>query len=145
MKLRNGAQKFKLLRRIPSRLDEVDGVCREIRTVLQNHGLESASFAIELVARECLNNAVIHGNSGLAGKSILLGLNCARRWMSLQVTDEGDGFNWRRFCGQPLKDSDVTSGRGLFLITAYADRVRFNRKGNQITLWLRKEAESTTT
>jgi anti-sigma regulatory factor (Ser/Thr protein kinase) len=65
--------------------------------------------------------------------------------MSLQVTDEGQGFNWRRMRGRPLTDSNATSGRGLFLITAYADRVRFNRKGNQITLWLRKQQPGTTT
>ena len=32
----------------------------------------------------------------------------------------------------------LTSGRGLQLCVLYADRVHFNRKGNQIELWIRK-------
>ena len=42
--------------------DAVDGVCRDLRAFLSTSGVSAAGFGIELVARELLNNAVLHGN-----------------------------------------------------------------------------------
>ena len=51
-------------RKIPSNLKDVDALCHDIHSFLRAKGLGLASFASELVARECLNNAVVHGNQG---------------------------------------------------------------------------------
>jgi serine/threonine-protein kinase RsbW len=122
-------------RTIPSSLKQVDVLCHEIRPLLKTEGLGPASFASELAARECLNNAVVHGNQSDAAKQVALRLHCTRQWVRLQVTDEGPGFDWRRARRRPLPDDQNMAGRGLALISAYADRVCFNRHGNQITLW----------
>lgn len=93
---------------------------------------------MELLAREALNNAILHGNRNRPGKTARLDLRLGRRWMRMQVEDEGDGFNWRavRF---RVPDNSDTSGRGLSIISLYADRVSFNRSGNQITFWFDKQ------
>jgi anti-sigma regulatory factor (Ser/Thr protein kinase) len=102
--------------------------------------LEARSFAVELLARESLNNAVIHVDRGFVDKTIRLELHVGRKWIRLQVADDGPGFEWRKarrkHCGL-----DSESGRGLAIYALYAEQVRFNRCGNQITLWLRRDRE----
>jgi serine/threonine-protein kinase RsbW len=131
-------EQFRLCRTVKSRFEEVDGVCQELREALRKHGLEGLGFCLELATRECLNNAVLHGNGGDASRDVQVDLRCARKWISLRVADEGKGFNWRKAKRESLPASEATSGRGLWIATTYADRVCFNASGNQITLWLRK-------
>ena len=120
-------------RTIASRLTEVDGLCLSIRMWLNQAGLTTECFAVELLARESLNNAVIHGNAGYADRAIRLELCVGRKWIRLRVTDEGPGFDWRK-ARRRRSELEAESGRGLALFTLYADQVRFNRRGNQITL-----------
>jgi anti-anti-sigma factor len=124
--------------KIPSRQADVEALCQKIRNLLQANDLSRACFPVELLARECLNNAVIHGNRKNADKSIALCLWVGREWIRLQVRDEGPGFAWRK-THQNRLDTTASSGRGLQLYALYAERVRFNRSGNQITLWISKK------
>ena len=106
--------------------------------MLQDYDLPLLCFPVELLARECLANAVNHGNRNDAGKSIVFGFSIGREWIRLQVSDEGPGFAWRKALQKRL-DTTQPSGRGLRLYALYAERVRFNRCGNQITLWISKK------
>jgi anti-anti-sigma factor len=123
---------------IPSRLEEAELLCLRIRKTLQNHDLPLLCFPVELLARECLANAVNHGNRNDADKSIVFRFSIGREWIRLQVGDEGPGFAWRRAFQKRLGTTEP-SGRGLRLYALYAERVRFNRRGNQITLWINKK------
>ena len=127
-------------RTIASRLTEVDNLCLSIRMWLKQAGLAAKCFAVELLARESLNNAVIHANRGYVDKAIRLELRVGRKWIRLQVTDAGPGFDWRK-ARRRRCELDSESGRGLTLFTLHADQVRFNRRGNQITLWLRRDSK----
>ena len=126
-----------LHRVIRSQLAQVDKVCLEIRAFLSAGGLAAKSFAVELIARECLNNAVIHGNQKHGNKKVRLELHPGRRWLRLKIADEGAGFNWRA-AGRIAAGATAVNGRGLAIGRLYADRIAFNRRGNQITLWLDK-------
>ena len=127
----------RLRREVPSRLRAVEAVCREVRALLREHGLEAAIFAVELSARECLNNAVLHGNRGQATRRVALEMWIGRIWIRLQVTDQGKGFNWRQARIESAREGSP-HGRGLAICALYAYRVAFNRRGNRITLWLAK-------
>ncbi len=96
------------------------------------------SFAVELLARESLNNAVTHVNRSFADKKMRLDLRVGRKWVRLQVADEGPGFDWREARRRHCR-LDSESGRGLTICARYAERIRFNRSGNQITLWFRRD------
>lgn len=113
----------------------------KIRGLLQGAGLSERCFAVELLARESLVNAVVHGNRNAADKSVSLSLCVGSKWIRLQVSDEGEGFAWRK-AGQKGLDAAVSSGRGLRLCALYADRVRFNRRGNQIELLIGKTKDT---
>jgi serine/threonine-protein kinase RsbW len=126
-----------LCQKIPSRAHEAESLCLKVRELLRANGLAESCFHVELLARECLNNAVIHGNRNAADKSVVLRLLVGRQWIRLQVSDEGPGFAWRKARQQAL-DTAKPSGRGLQLCALNAERVRFNRSGSQITLWISK-------
>lgn len=52
-----------------------------------------------------------------------------------QVTDEGQGFDWRTALAQPPNPEDLLdpSGRGLLLISQTFDEVHYNDLGNSVT------------
>lgn len=123
------------LSELVSRPEEVDAVCRQLRSFLQTNAHAADSFAVELLAREALNNALLHGHQAQADKQARLSLRLGRRWLRLQITDAGAGFNWRAARLREAAPTDI-SGRGLAISALYADRVSYNQRGNQITLWL---------
>ena len=120
-----------------SQLKAVDAVCMELRSFMLAHGLVKKSFAMELIVRECLNNAILHGNRLKAAKKVFLDLRLGRRWLRLQIADEGVGFDWRKARGVKA-DITATSGRGFSIVKSYTDRVSYNQRGNKITLWVDK-------
>ncbi len=126
-----------LCQTIPSRVEEAESLCMRVRNLMEGAGLAERGFAVELLARECLVNAVVHGNRNAADKAVVLNLTVGREWIRLQVSDEGPGFPWRQ-ARQKRLDTTTCGGRGLQLYELYAERVSFNRSGNQIELWIRK-------
>jgi len=128
-----------LSRGIRSSLGEVDPLCRDVRSLLEEHGLAAVSFTTELVARECLKNAIVHGNRRDAGKGVLFDLVIKRKWIYLKITDEGPGFNWRKAKRGVLPAETAVGGRGLAICALYAHRTTFNRRGNEVRLWIDKE------
>jgi serine/threonine-protein kinase RsbW len=137
MTLRLGDSATSLRRVLHASPGAVDMVCLELRSFMQANDRAHDAFAVELLAREALNNAVLHGNQSNPQKTVLLELRLGRRWLRLQVTDEGPGFDWRAARLHSAQPSDLC-GRGLSISARYADRVGFNQRGNQITLWLEK-------
>lgn len=129
-----------LRRVIPSRLKAVDALCLELRGLLRDSGLAAESFAVELLARESLNNAVIHGNRRNPAKRVACELRIGRVWIRLAVADQGPGFDWAAMRRARREDS-AESGRGLPIYALYAARTRFNRRGNRITFWIPKHAK----
>jgi anti-sigma regulatory factor (Ser/Thr protein kinase) len=123
---------------IPSRLAEADLLCQEIRSLLEENGLAAVCFPVELLAREFLKNAIVHGNGRDDRKKVALKLHIGRKWIHLQVIDEGPGFNWRKARRAPPPHNTAVSGRGLSIAALYAQRITFSQRGNQVTLWLNK-------
>lgn len=95
---------------------------------------------MELLLRELMNNAMIHGNGLDAHKQVQVSFRIGMKWIRIQITDEGTGFDWRKTRRTP-PDPNAESGRGLAIAMIYAQRVRFNRIGNQVTIWIRKSDE----
>jgi serine/threonine-protein kinase RsbW len=126
-----------------SELPLVDLACREADWVLRGHGLQERLFAVQLLLRETLNNAVIHGNGLDARKMVGCELDLSGGAILLSVNDEGEGFDWRRHY-PPEEDDPLlselgdpelsTSGYGMRILENYADEAHFNDKGNVITI-----------
>ncbi len=126
---------------IPSRLAAIEPVCEQIRGLLGRRHLEDVEFAVEILARECLNNAILHGNRGVANARVNVGMRIGRKLICLRVTDQGPGFDWRRRVRHGLPADTAVEGRGLMVASIYARRIAFNRRGNQVTLWINTAKE----
>lgn len=124
--------------KISSRVEEAESLCLRIRGALVAAGLRGVAFRVELLARECLANAINHGNRRNVDKSVELRFAMGRKWIRLEVTDEGPGFAWRRE-QRRKRSTAATSGRGVELYSLYAERVGFNRSGNRIRLWVSRK------
>ncbi len=126
---------------IPSRLAAIEPVCEQIRGLLGRWHLEDVEFAVEILARECLNNAILHGNRGLANAQVRFGMRIGKKRICLRITDQGPGFNWQRMVRHGLPADTSVDGRGLMVASIYARRIAFNRRGNQVTLWINTAKE----
>ncbi len=117
----------------PSDLAEIDVFCREVRERLVEMGLSAEVFPVEMLLRESLNNAVIHGNCGDVQKKVGVEICIGRNHIMLRVEDEGDGFDWKN-TGTATPDPGCVAGRGLSIYVLYARRTSFNGKGNHVAL-----------
>lgn len=122
-------------------LPAVEAACGRIRKLLSQCRLEPMSFAVEILARECLNNAILHGGKAQTGCRVELAMKVLTRGVRLRVADQGPGFDWKSTRRRRWPRPEETGGRGLMVIETYAQRVVFNRHGNVITLWINRESE----
>lgn len=116
----------------------VDGVCRGARAALQRRGLATHCFAVDLLLREFLNNAIIHGHRSLRQRRVRAEMRVTGRWIVLRIADRGTGFDWRARRREP-PDAASPSGRGMAIGAAYAQQLRFSPRGNAVTLWIGRQ------
>ncbi len=119
---------------IGANLAEVDQICNELAIQLIAYDLGEHFFPIQMLARESLNNAVIHGSSQDASKKILFQLTLDQEQITIFVNDEGSGFDWESKFSEGLPESVQTNGRGLWVYRLFADRIVFNKTGNAVML-----------
>ena len=117
----------------PADFSQVDTFCAKVRAWLADNYLQTHVFAVELLLREALNNAVLHGCGNDPAKRVTAVVSVSNRWIRLEVTDEGRGFDWRKL-DATVPDGQAASGRGHIIFGQYADEYHFNHAGNQIFL-----------
>ncbi len=109
-------------------IEAVDQVCCELR----HRGLaqlpRAERFAVELLVREALTNAVLHGSGASEVWCEVERLECG---VAVRVGDGGHGFDWRSRL-HSASDSQAESGRGMNILRRYSSALRFNEKGNQV-------------
>ena len=101
---------------------------------LKKHNIRVKIFDFTLILREALNNAVLHGNKGNIDCQVKFNLVVTGTTMEISVTDQGQGFNWRRAFDKKIVGSQATHGRGLSLMKSYGYLISFNDTGNKMTL-----------
>jgi serine/threonine-protein kinase RsbW len=113
----------------------VDRLCKDLNAWLVEQGIgDTHLFALQMLAREALNNAVIHGCGEKSSLQVGCEIRLEDRWIHLVVKDGGPGFNWRAYQALDMAAVNQCSGRGLKIYKLYADQVLFNDTGNQISL-----------
>ena len=97
---------------------------------------EEMEYDIKLILNELLLNAVIHGNRYCRDKRVDIKLDILKNGkMMLAVNDQGEGFSYLSFQHRrPILDPEQEGGRGLNIIQALSDEVRYNKKGNRVTV-----------
>jgi serine/threonine-protein kinase RsbW len=102
------------------------------------------NFEIDLALREVLANAIVHGNQEDFHKCIYLSCRCTTDGdISITVQDEGQGFEGGIVPDPTTPENRLrTSGRGIYLITALMDEVRFEHKGTVVRMLKRSNVQS---
>lgn len=118
---------------LDSSFAEVDRGCENIRAFLSERGLENDIFELLLIIREGLINAVEHGNGFDEQKQVQVHLELAAGEARVIISDQGTGFDTTQQEDRE-PDPELPRGRGLVILRQYADQIRFNREGNQLTL-----------
>lgn len=130
-----------LRRSFSASLDQVELFIADIHGFLAERNLSGLSFDMELLAREALVNAVLHGSGGDPDRMVHAALTLEPGGLVLLVRDEGPGWNWRAHApAAPAPDSE--SGRGLFIIRKYSDEFYYNDPGNALTIVKRVPSEA---
>ncbi len=122
-----------LTMRFSATLENVDAACSDISKMFADRRIGASAFAAELLMREALNNAVLHGSRSDATKTVECSMKFDQEYLVIEVHDEGDGFRWQTAIQETMKTAAL-SGRGLPIMKAYAAEVSFNEKGNLLLL-----------
>jgi serine/threonine-protein kinase RsbW len=98
---------------------------------------EDTRGGISMSVREAMINAVLHGNAYDPAKRVNLTFEQTGQDLVIQITDEGKGLDPNEIA-DPLAPENLMkqSGRGIFLMRAFMDDVRFRKldPGTEITL-----------
>lgn len=122
-----------------STLESVDRVEADILKAAAEAGFgEDEQHGIGMAVRECMVNAVVHGNRYNRNKHVHVSVTKSAGDFRIRITDEGEGFETEAV-PDPLAESNILrhSGRGLFLMGAFMDDVKVRKappKGTEVTL-----------
>jgi serine/threonine-protein kinase RsbW len=131
-------QENKLTLYFSSSFEGVDRAVKEALAFLKPKELKVDPFAIHLVLREGLTNAVEHGNQNNPARPVYCGVEVDTAYLAITIEDEGEGFNWQQVMNKEPEENSPC-GRGLLLMQAYQFTVSYNEKGN--VLYLRKHIQ----
>jgi serine/threonine-protein kinase RsbW len=114
-----------------STIDVFDHLQQVAEEVCRDVGLdEEAIHWTSMAVRECVINAVMHGNKNDASKKISVDFSVddqrGERALVVVVRDQGAGFEPSEITN-PLAPENIlnTSGRGIFLVRQFMDEVIF--------------------
>lgn len=99
-------------------------------------GISQESYGKILVSTlEAVNNSILHGNRLIPEKIVDIEISFKNQELKIKVTDEGSGFIPEKV-PDPTKPENIETlnGRGVFLMSHLADKIKFNKKGNSVTM-----------
>jgi serine/threonine-protein kinase RsbW len=127
----------------PSTLESVDLAESEILQAAEETGFdEDDRHRIGMAVRECMVNAVVHGNRYNRNKHVHVSVSIGKLETGLRftirITDQGEGFEVQEV-PDPLHDTNLLrhSGRGLFLMGAFMDDMKVRKvspAGTEVTM-----------
>ena len=123
----------------PSTLESVDAAEGRILDAAARAGFdEDEQHRIGMAVRECMVNAVVHGNRYNRNKRVHVAVSLSRDRFTVRITDQGEGFEMKEV-PDPLEEQNILrhSGRGLFLMGAFMDDLKVRKldpSGTEVTL-----------
>ena len=116
---------------LPSEVTVISPFVDKLMPLLRNCGcVHEDDSGVEVALREALANAIIHGNREDRTKRVDVSCRCELDEVSIAVKDEGKGFDINSVPGPTAPQNiELVNGRGIHLIKALMDEVRFEEGG----------------
>jgi serine/threonine-protein kinase RsbW len=108
---------------LPSTLESVDHAEETVLREARHMGFdEDDQHRIGISVRECMVNAVVHGNCYNTRKRVRLMVSRTAERLEILIADEGEGFDMSKL-PDPLAEENLLrqSGRGVLMIQAFMD------------------------
>ena len=134
-----------LILELPNDIAAIEGAVDRVVEHCAPAGLDRRRllFNFRVGLTEAISNAMLYGNSGDPGKRVRVELRTFPGQVRVRVSDQGDGFDPETVPDPRLPENLILpDGRGVFLMRALMDEVRFNRTGNAVTLVLRERPDT---
>jgi serine/threonine-protein kinase RsbW len=107
----------------------VDEVTSEIGISQDNYG------KILVSTMEGVNNAILHGNKSEPDKLVDIEFLYTGRQLKIKISDEGEGFKPQEVPDPTIPENlEELNGRGVFLMSKLADKIKYSKKGNSVTM-----------
>jgi len=124
---------------LPSEVRLIDLVHATAENVAGLAGFdEDEALNVALAVREAVINAICHGHEEDPRRKVQVTLAAGTRSLRIRVCDHGAGFDADSMPDPTVGDNRMrSSGRGLLLMRAFVDQVRFRRRsggGTEVTL-----------
>ena len=123
---------------LDSTLESVDQAERLTLELARESGFgEEDLDRIGMSVRECMVNAVVHGNRYNSKKKVRLSLSRTPQRLTIRIADQGEGFDPVDVPDPVAGDNLLRqSGRGVFLMKTFMDEfaVRRLEPGTEVTL-----------
>ena len=92
-------------------------------------------FGMRLALEEAVINAIKHGNQGDPSKLVEVRYEVNAERALAEVQDQGEGFDPQQVPDPRTPENlEWAGGRGLLLMRSYLTWVRYNERGNGVTL-----------
>jgi serine/threonine-protein kinase RsbW len=123
---------------LDSSIDSVNKMEQTAELVALRAGFDEDTVGnISMAVREAAVNAVLHGNAYDPNKTVTATFETTADALIIRITDQGSGLDPDTI-PDPLAPENILrgSGRGIFLIRAFMDEVKFRQlhPGTEITL-----------
>lgn len=126
---------------LPSSISMMHSVLDYLMKRVEKLGvIKSEQSNLFVALDEAFVNAVKHGNKFDAGKLIRITAEVSKQEARFTIEDEGEGFDVNSI-PDPLDPQNLfkTSGRGVLFIYNIMDEVKYNERGNRLTMVKRSE------
>ncbi len=122
--------------RIVSKIGNLRIIENAIDNITAETGINQDNYGKILIGTlEAVNNAIIHGNKSDEKKFVSVDIKMADTNLEVTVTDQGNGFKPSEVPDPTQPENiEALNGRGIFLMSKLADDIKFNKKGNKVTL-----------
>ena len=115
--------------KLESNLDAVEATELIVRQVARERQIPADEIEqLGMAIRECMANAISHGNGYSREKSVYFTIASEPSRLSVRILDEGQGFDPNEV-PDPLAEGNLlrTSGRGLLFMRSFVDEISIGR------------------
>ena len=126
-------ERKRLIIRFAATPGNIERAAEYTRLFLDQESVREACFDILLVMREALTNAVRHGCRCNLERTVSYGLRLEGAWVTMEVEDEGEGFDWRAALAR-IPEASADRGYGLTIMKQYSTELTYNQAGNRLTI-----------